>query len=86
MKRKKACPSGGSPASATEPQHHHIDDEAPAQETLPLEGDDEDETLADSVLTDDQLSIPGEEEDEDDLEDFSVDDLGLSDMDLDDPE
>ena len=69
-----------------EPQHHHIDDEAPAQETLPLEGDDEDETLADDVLTDDQLNIPGEEEDEDDLEDFSVDDLGLSDMDLDDPE
>ena len=69
-----------------EPQHHHIDDEAPAQETLPLEGDDEDETLADNVLTDDQLNIPGEEEDEDDLEDFSVDDLGLSDMDLDDPE
>ena len=69
-----------------EPQHHHIDDEAPAQETLPLEGDDEDKTLADDVLTDDQLNIPGEEEDEDDLEDFSVDDLGLSDMDLDDPE
>ena len=69
-----------------EPQHHHIDEEAPAQETLPLEGDDEDETLADDVLTDDQLNIPGEEEDEDDLEDFSVDDLGLSDMDLDDPE
>ena len=38
------------------------------------------------MLTDDQLNIPGEEEDEDDLEDFSVDDLGLSDMDLDDPE
>ena len=47
-----------------------------------MEEDDEDETLADDGLMDDQLNIPGEEDDED-MEDFSVDDLG--DMDLDDP-
>ena len=52
------------------------------ESALPVETDDEDETLADDGLMDDQLNIPGEEDDED-MEDFSVDDLG--DMDLDDP-
>ena len=56
-------------------------EEEPSESVLPVEEDDEDETLADGLL-DDQLSIPGEEED-DEMEDFSVDDLG--DMDLDDP-
>ena len=57
-------------------------EEEPDESTLPVEEDDEDETLADDGLMDDQLNIPGEEDD-DDMEDFSVDDLG--DMDLDDP-
>ena len=52
------------------------------ESALPVETDDEDETLADDGLMNDQLNIPGEEDD-DDMEDFSVDDLG--DMDLDDP-
>ena len=63
-----------------EPPRRQPEEEEPGEGALPVEEDDEDETLADGLL-DDQLNIPGE--DEDDLEDFSVDDLG--DMDLDDP-
>ena len=64
-----------------EPPRHQPEEES-GESALPVETDDEDETLADDGLMDDQLNIPGEEDDED-MEDFSVDDLG--DMDLDDP-
>ena len=64
-----------------EPPRHQSEEES-GESALPVETDDEDETLADDGLMDDQLNIPGEEDD-DDMEDFSVDDLG--DMDLDDP-
>ena len=64
-----------------EPPRHQPEEES-GESALPVETDDEDETLADDGLMDDQLNIPGEEDD-DDMEDFSVDDLG--DMDLDDP-
>ena len=64
-----------------EPPRHQPEEES-GESALPVETDDEDETLADGGLMDDQLNIPGEEDD-DDMEDFSVDDLG--DMDLDDP-
>ena len=64
-----------------EPPRHQPEEES-GESALPVETGDEDETLADDGLMDDQLNIPGEEDD-DDMEDFSVDDLG--DMDLDDP-
>ena len=64
-----------------EPPRHQPEEES-GESALPVETDDEDETLADDGLMNDQLNIPGEEDDED-MEDFSVDDLG--DMDLDDP-
>ncbi len=64
-----------------EPPRHQPEEES-GESALPVETDDEDETLADDGLMNDQLNIPGEEDD-DDMEDFSVDDLG--DMDLDDP-
>ena len=64
-----------------EPPRHQPEEES-GESALPVETDDEGETLADDGLMDDQLNIPGEEDDED-MEDFSVDDLG--DMDLDDP-
>ena len=64
-----------------EPPRHQPEEES-GESALPVETDDEDEPLADDGLMDDQLNIPGEEDD-DDMEDFSVDDLG--DMDLDDP-
>ena len=64
-----------------EPPRHQPEEES-GESALPVEADDEDETLVDDGLMDDQLNIPGEEDD-DEMEDFSVDDLG--DMDLDDP-
>ena len=64
-----------------EPLRHQPEEES-GESALPVETDDEDENLAYDGLMDDQLNIPGEEDDED-MEDFSVDDLG--DMDLDDP-
>ena len=64
-----------------EPQNRR--EEEPAAEAAPMQDEDDDDSLTEDALTGDMLSIPGEDED-DDLEDFSVDDLG--DIDLDDPE